>query len=304
MTKPPVDLGWLRLLVDIAQQGSLSGAARARGLSQPAVSYQIRQMEESFGVPLLHRRQRGVTLTAEGKRLLEIARRTVTEIDQLAEDLRTELRRPAIRLCTDYAFATLWLIPRMHAFRLLYPDFDIQIVSTQRLDTDWADGAEIAVAFGSRAQFGHSGRMIMPERVVPVCSQSFLQGEVPAETDPAVILAHAPLIHLDTALSSPWFDWAGYFSTVGIRRQSGPASGDVSFNNYAMVVQAALGGQGLAIGWLGLVDSMIASGMLVTAGPEVTDSDRGYFVLSARPRDRNIDRLTEWLTTEAGGAIA
>ncbi|MCJ8517933.1 putative choline sulfate-utilization transcription factor [Pseudorhizobium tarimense] len=296
MSNLPIDIGWLRLFVEIAREGSLSAAARLQGLSQPAVSYQIRQLEEAFGVSLLHRKHRGVGLTDEGKRLLDIASRAVADIDALAEDLRAEVKRPALRLCTDYAFATLWLIPRMHAFRLLYPDFDIQIVSTQRLETDWAEGAEIAVAFGSRAQFGHSGQMIMSERVVPVCSHSFFQGK---DDDPAQWLSLEPLIHLDTALASPWFDWASYLSAFGIRRSTEPASGDVSFNNYAMVVQAALGGQGLAIGWLGLVDSMLASGMLVTAGPELADEDRGYWVLPSASRDRNVDRLTEWLLAEA-----
>lgn len=295
MSNLPVDIGWMRLFVAIDREGSLSAAARAQGLSQPAVSYQIRQLEASFGRPLLHRQHRGVALTDEGRRLLAIAEKAMGDIDALADDLRAEVKRPALRLCTDYAFATLWLIPRMHTFRLLYPDFDIQIVSTQRLDADWAEEAEIAVAFGSRAQFGHAGEMIMPERVVPVCSQAFLQAEKP----PSAALARAPLIHLDTALTSPWFDWASYFAARSIRREAEPASGDVSFNNYAMVVQAALGGQGMALGWLGLVDSMIASGMLVTAGPEISDMDRGYWVLAPRSRDRNIDRLTDWLKAEA-----
>jgi DNA-binding transcriptional LysR family regulator len=183
----------------------------------------------------------------------------------------------------------------MHTFRLLYPDFDIQIVSTQRLDPDWAEEAEIAVAFGSRAQFGHAGEMIMPERVVPVCSQAFLQ----AEASTPRTLSQAPLIHLDTALNSPWFDWASYFAARTIRRETASVSGDVSFNNYAMVVQAALGGQGMALGWLGLVDSMISSGMLVTAGPELSDTDRGYWILAPRSQDRNIDRLTDLLKAEA-----
>ncbi|KEQ03538.1 choline sulfate utilization transcriptional regulator [Pseudorhizobium pelagicum] len=298
MSHLPVDIGWMRLFVEIAREGSLSAAARVQGLSQPAVSYQIRQLEASFGRPLLHRQHRGVSLTEEGKRLLAIAEKTVSDVDALAEDLRAEVKRPALRLCTDYAFATLWLIPRMHSFRQLYPDFDIQIVSTQRLESDWAEEAEIAVAFGSRAQFGHAGEMIMPERVVPVCSQAFLQ----AEETSLLSLSRAPLIHLDTALSSPWFDWASYFAAMEIRREAEPLGGDVSFNNYAMVVQAALGGQGMALGWLGLVDSMAASGMLVTAGPELSDMDRGYWVLAPRSQDRNIDRLTEWLKTEAAAS--
>lgn len=292
-----VDMGWLRLLVEITRHGSLSAAARRQGLSQPAVSYQIRQLEAAFGVSLLHRQHRGVALTEEGKRVFEIAAKAVSDIDDLAESFRADVQRPAIRLCTDYAFATHWLIPRMHAFRLLYPDFDIQIISTQRLAVDWTDDAEIAVAFGTRAEFGQSGAMIMPERVIPVCSQSFLDR---MKTNGSTsILAGAPLVHLDTALPSPWFDWKSYFSQAGIRRLAPPGGGDVSFNNYAMVVQAALGGQGLALGWLGLVDTLLASGMLIAAGPEVGATDRGYWMLGSKSRHPNASKLAEWLLAEA-----
>ncbi len=295
MTLTPVDLGWLRLFNEIARHGSLSATGRVLGLSQPAISYQIRQLEAAFGVPLLHRRHRGVALTREGKQLLDIVARSVSDIDALVDRLRQPVRRPSFRLSTDYAFATLWLIPRMQSIRALHPDIDIQIVSTQRLAPDWAEQAEIAVAFGSRTEFGQDGRMMMPERVVPVCAPALLERTGTGDT----LLATAPLVHLEALGASPWFDWPGYLSKAGIQRPVAAAGGDTSFNTYSMVVQAALGGQGLALGWLGLVDSQIATGLLAAAGPEITAEDRGYFLLSSST-DRNIRRLADWLLAEAG----
>ncbi len=293
--RAPVDLGWLRLLVAISRHGSLSAAARMHGVSQPAVSYQIRQLEAAFGVPLLVRQHRGVALTSEGQKILEVVERTVSEIDTLAGQFHARSKRPALRLCTDYAFAALWLIPRMHGFRLLYPDLDIQIVSTQRLEPDWSEGAEIAVAFGTKAQFSHSGRLLMPERVVPICSQALLE----RAGEQAVLLSTAPLVHLDTTVSSPWFNWLSYFEGTGIHHQRPSGSGDLSFNTYAMVVQAAVGGQGVALGWLGLIDPLLASGTLVRAGPELAAKDRGYWVITSRSPHPNGERLAEWLLAEA-----
>ncbi|MFN7026825.1 MAG: choline sulfate utilization transcriptional regulator [Pseudorhizobium sp.] len=293
--RAPVDVGWLRLLVEISRHGSLSAAARKHGVSQPAVSYQIRQLESAFGVPLFVRQHRGVALTSEGQKVLEVVERAVCEIDILAGQFHAQSKRPALRLCTDYAFAALWLIPRMHGFRLLYPDLDIQIVSTQRLEPDWSEAAEIAVAFGTKAQFSHSGRLLMPETVVPVCSQALLE----RVGDPAALLSTAPLVHLDTTISSPWFDWLSYFDGTGTRYRGASGSGDLSFNTYAMVVQAAVGGQGVALGWLGLVDTLLASGTLVRAGPELAAQDRGYWVVTSRSPDPNAQRLAEWLLAEA-----
>ncbi|MCP6329956.1 LysR family transcriptional regulator, partial [Klebsiella pneumoniae] len=91
-------------------------------LTQPAVSYQMRRLEEELGVALIRRKHRGIDLTAEGQRLFEIVSRNVDAIDLLAQQLRRTEERQTIRLHTDYAFSSLWLIPRMHGFRALNPD--------------------------------------------------------------------------------------------------------------------------------------------------------------------------------------
>ena len=71
------ELGWMRIFVEVARLGSLSAAAAVLGLTQPAVSYQIRRLEEQFGVSLLRRQHRGVELTAEGVRLFQVAAKAV-----------------------------------------------------------------------------------------------------------------------------------------------------------------------------------------------------------------------------------
>jgi DNA-binding transcriptional LysR family regulator len=154
MSEPQVDLAWMRLLVEVDRKGSLSAAAEALGLSQPAVSYQIRLLEQRFGLPLLQRLHRGVRFTEEGRRLLEIAERTVSDVDSLQRSLRTARRGPTVRLATDYAFSSLWLIPRMHVFRQSHPEIDLQIVATQRLGHHWREDADLAVAFGTGSEFG------------------------------------------------------------------------------------------------------------------------------------------------------
>ncbi|MBC7147961.1 MAG: LysR family transcriptional regulator [Rhizobium sp.] len=299
MTDAPVDLGWMRLLVEIGRRGSLSAAARARGLSQPAVSYQMRQLEQSFGVPLLRRLHRGVALTDEGRRVFDIAARTVAELDELERVIRAAGNRPVIRLCTDYAFSSLWLIPRMHAFRQSHPELDLQIVATQRLAPGWEEDSDIAVAFGSRGEFGQEGVLLMPERVLPICTPAFLAKHGPFDEPGA--LAGVPLIHLDAAGPSPWFEWTSYLAEVGTGRKADAMLGDMSFNTYAMVIQAALAGQGLALGWLGLVDQIIDSGMLCRAGAVLERKERGYWLLVSRTRRAGVEQLADWLVAEANG---
>ncbi|MBB4482354.1 choline sulfate utilization transcriptional regulator [Rhizobium etli] len=296
MSERPPELGWMRLFVEVARLGSFSAAATLLGLTQPAVSYQIRRLEQQFGVSLLRRQHRGVELTAEGERLLDIAARAVGDIDALARSFRLEAQRPVVRLRTDYAFSALWLIPRMDGFRLLHPETDIQIVATQRLAVGFRDEADVAVVFGTRAEFGAVGTLLLPERVLPVCTRGFLDRNGPFD-DPGQ-LAGARLIHLDAPLPSPWFDWRTYFGEFSVLRGAHADRGDISFNTYSLVVQAALSEQGVALGWMGLVDTLLSAGMLLEAGPSLGARDRGYWLVPPRSPNVHSERLSTWLSNE------
>ncbi|WP_434734402.1 LysR family transcriptional regulator (plasmid) [Rhizobium sp. YTUHZ044] len=296
MSERTPELGWMRLFVEVARLGSFSAAAALLGLSQPAVSYQIRRLEEQFGVSLLRRQHRGVELTAEGERLLEVAAKAVGDIDALARSFRVEAQRPVVRLRTDYAFSALWLIPRMDGFRLLHPETDMQIVATQRLAAGFRDEADVAVVFGTRAEFGAVGTLLLPERVVPVCTRGFLDRNGPFD-DPRQV-AKARLIHLDAPLPSPWFDWRGYFAELSVQRDINAGRGDISFNTYSLVIQAALSEQGVALGWIGLVDTLLSAHMLLQAGPQLEAADRGYWLVPPRSPNVLSEKLCTWLSDE------
>ncbi|MBB2833219.1 UNVERIFIED_ORG: putative choline sulfate-utilization transcription factor [Rhizobium esperanzae] len=298
MSDHPPELGWMRLFVEVARLGSFSAAATLLGLTQPAVSYQIRRLEQQFGASLLRRQHRGVELTAEGERLLEVAARAVGDIDALARSFRAEAQRPVVRLRTDYAFSALWLIPRMDGFRLLHPETDIQIVATQRLAAGFRDDADVAVVFGTRAEFNAVGTLLLPEKVVPVCTRGFLDRNGPFD-DPRQ-LAGARLIHLDAPLPSPWFDWRTYFAEFSMLRDAHAGRGDISFNTYSLVVQSALSEQGVALGWMGLVDTLLSAGMMLEAGPPLEAQDRGYWLVPPRSPNVHSERLSTWLSGEAG----
>jgi putative choline sulfate-utilization transcription factor len=299
MSEGSVDLSWLRLLLEISRRGSLSAAAKALGLTQPAVSYQVRLLEQSFGVPLFKRLHRGVSLTDEGRRLLAIAERTVQDVDALHRDIRQARRRPVIRVATDYAFSSLWLIPRMASFRREHPDVDLQIIASQRLSTNWREEADLAVAFGARSDFP-TATLLMPERVVPVCAPALLDRLVRNETP---LTSAVPLIHLEAEVGSPWLDWGSYLAVVAPRPTEDATPGDLRFNTYSMVVQAAMGGQGLALGWLGLIDPLLETGLLVVAGRMVDVADRGHRPIGESEEGGVVTQLGTWLQAEAATLV-
>lgn len=294
MSEPVIDLAWMRLLVEVGRKGSLSAAADALGFSQPAVSYQIRLLEQRFGLPILQRLHRGVRFTEEGQRLLAIAERTVMEVDALQRSLRAARRRPTVRLATDYAFSSLWLIPRMHAFRQSHPEIDLQIVATQRLGQHWREDADLAVAFGARSEFGPGATLLMPERVVPVCTPAFSHRLTDSAASP---IEQGPLIHLEAESVSPWLDWPTYLSSRQLPGSPQGSPGDLRFNTYALVVQAAMAGQGIALGWLGIIDHLLDANLLVMTGELVTVAERGYWLVPGRASEA-VQLLAGWLVEE------
>lgn len=297
MSERPLDLGWMRIFCEVVRRGSLTSAAENLGLTQPAVSYQIRKIEDELQTALLRRKHRGIELTADGKRLFEIVSNNVDAVDLFTQQLRRKSERPSIRVHTDYAFSSLWLIPRMHAFRAVDPDINIQIVATQNPLRQGKEDGDVMVIFGSRAEAGEGAVLLVSEKIAPVCAPAYLQ-KAGTETDPRA-LSHHKLIHLENTSPTQWFDWRTYFSHFGVERQAAMEQGDLTFNNYSMVVQAAVGEQGLAIGWAGLVDPLVDAGVLVIAGPALDAPDRGYWLVKPKRQDGPVRTLTSWLVGQA-----
>ena len=136
--------------------------------------------------------------------------------------------------------------------------------------------------------------LLLSEEVMPVCAPALL-GRMP--TEPRVEdLARSKLIHLDST-SASWFDWNDYFARLGHRRNVDELQGDISFNTYSLVIQAAIGEQGVALGWTGLVDDIISSGALVAVGPALEATDRGYWLLATKPSVA-ASSLVDWLLSQ------
>lgn len=291
MSDRPLDIGWLRIFEAAGRLGNLTRAAAELGLSQPSVSYQIQSLEAQVGAPLLRRLHRGTELTEEGRILFEAVSANVGRIDEAARRIRQRIRKPGVRLYTDFGFASFWLMPRVADFRLSHPGVEVHIVASQALESDLEAVADTGVMFGTAEDFGEGARLLMPERVVPVCSPRLLDRLGPM--DSAVKIAAAPLLHLDTAARPRWITWTSWLAEQGIAREPGQA--DLGLNTYSLVIQAAMAEQGVALGWIGLVDALLDSGTLVPVGPELKRPDWGYWLVPTRSESTATRALNDWL---------
>ena len=295
MPERRMDVGWMRIFEAVGRLGSITGAATELGLSQPAVSYRMRRIEEQVGTPLISRLHRGSRLTEAGETLFRAVHTGIERLDDAVSEIRARAASPVIRIFTDYGFATFWLMPRVADFRKLHPGIEVHVVASQGLDGALDGTADAAILFGRKTDFPDQARLLMQERVVPVCSPGFRARFGPFPD--AEALARQPLLHLDTAGRPRWFTWTSWLAAQGVARE--PAQGDLGLNTYGFVIQAATAEQGIALGWLGLVDAHLANGTLVAVGPEVRRDDCGYWLVVNRPENVQTKAMGDWLVGQS-----
>jgi DNA-binding transcriptional LysR family regulator len=108
-----------------------------------------------------------------------------------------------------------------------------------------------------------------------------------------------PLLQLEADHNARWFNWSRLFEALDI--QETPREPDLVFNNYTLLLQAAIAGQGVAIGWRPLVDSMLDSGLLLSLQEEAVSSHYGYHLILPRARKLSpiVQHFADWLRAQS-----
>ncbi len=281
---------------------SFTAAAKELGTSQPAVSQRIGLLEEDLGVPLFKREHRGVSLTADGVQLFTAVRESLGGIGEAAAKIRSRRTRQVLTVATDFGFATYWLMPRLAALRELVPNLDVRIVTTQSEFDIRGEPVDVAIAFGAGPWPGCSAARIFPEIVVPVCSPGFFTQH--GLGGHAADLAQLPLLHLESAGPLRWLGWENWFALQGLGTTG--ENRDLTLNNYPLVIQAAIAGQGIALGWVPLVDDLVRNGQLVPAFNTPARTANGYFLVEpqAQRSPEPVQRFRAWIAGECERALS
>ena len=279
-----------------ARLASFTAAARELGSTQPAVSQRIVQLEEDLGAPLFERGHRGVTLTPEGVLLYEAVRSGLDTIREATSEIRARRATGALTILTDAGFASYWLMPRLARLKASMPGVNVKIVTSQLGYDPHRDHADLAIAFGDGHWPPCTSTRLFAESVTPVCSPAF-RHQHPAVSVAADLTA-LPLLHVQPTEPERWLAWNTWFAANGL---SAPEdSQGMMFNSYSLVVQAALMGQGVALGWTPLTDELIAAGQLVRLLETPVTTERGYYLVCppARPAPAAVPLFRRWLFNE------
>lgn len=286
-------LDLIRGFVAVGRRMSITLAAQDLCLTQSAVSRQIHHLESHLGVKLLVRGHRSIGFTAEGERLFRSADAALQQLQDVLGDLQANAARRPVTLSASIGFIGLWLLPRLSRFQQLHPNVDFRVSANAALADLRHEGIDLAVRYTSAAKAPPGALRLVGEVVAPVAHPTLGIGTLDK-------LAELTLLEFD-APDYPWLQWQGWLEASG--RPEARPKGMLRFNQYDLVIQATLAGQGVALGRLELIRPLLDDGRLVLldAPREAGLTQHAHWLIQADEQPREAVRcVVDWLKSEAG----
>lgn len=282
---PP--LNSLRAFEAAARHLSFTRAAQELHVTQAAVSHQIKALEARLGMPLFLRRSRSLVLTEEGQAYFPHVQRAFTLLRDATARIALEESKGVFTLSTLSSFAARWLVPRLGSFVARHPAIDLRLATSQHL-TDFArEQVDAAIRYGSGTYPGLASTLLMTEELYPVCSPALLeQAPLRAPAD----LRHHTLLH-DHGVE----EWGQWFAAAGVSEIN--IEQGHWYRDSSLLLQAAIAGQGVALGRSVLAAEEIAAGRLVRPFDwSLPSTNAYYFVCPEGSTERaKVVAFREWL---------
>ena len=247
---PP--LAALRAFAAFAEKDTLVGAGDTLGVSHAAVSQQIRSLEDHLGVPLVDRTGRKLELTEAGAALAQACSEGFGNIARTVEDITGVSDARAVHVSTTPTFAASWLMPRLPAFQADYPGIKLLIDPTPKLADLSPGGIDLAIRYGVGPWGNYTCQMLVESPIVVVAAPTLIAGR--PVNSPADLACLPWLEELGTTESTTWLH------NHGVEQGAVGAYMQMPGN---LVLDAARGGQGIAVTVRAFVEADIAEGRLV-----------------------------------------
>lgn len=280
-----------------ARLESFTRAAEELHLTQAAVSRQIRALEQDLGCRLFERRNRAVHLTEAGRELARVVSGALEGIAAQAGHLRGVRRTGEVVLFSELCEALYWVMPRLSQFHQTHPGIEVRVSASTRPLTEATEHFDLALQTSGRASGSAPLAFTASDEVFPACSPGYLEGRRP----PLALsrLAEERLLH-HQAYPQDWLEWDDWLARLGLPLRVG-SQGTV-FDSYPIMIQAAIEGHGIAIGWRRTTENLLQSGALVRPYRESVSLPEGLSVYrrQAGPSRLEVDALLGWLREELG----
>lgn len=283
-------LNALRCFEAAARSGSFSRAAEELNVTQSAVSHQVRQLEQWFGLSLFDRMGRQTIPTPKGQELARSLAEAFDIMGAACRRLSQSETGPALTIAALPSIATIWLIPRLSQFFADHPEISVKVIyafTGQKIDFGETD---IAILWGPGEWEGCRSTRLLAGNTVAVCNAIYLEKEGPF-TEPQMILGK-PLLHDTDRL-----DWQNWMRHAGLKH-AGPSPGPI-FQDFNLLRAAALAGQGIALCPRSLIADDLESGRLVQLFDTAIKLDYAYCIIEPADgsgrRSEAITQFKDWV---------
>jgi len=299
MSLPP--LRSLRVLEAVIRLGGVGRAAAELGVSQPAVSQQLRLIEDYFGRPLIKRTASGISIDEDVELFGGRLQRAFAEIRRAADAFQDQADAAANRLTISLlaSFAQRWLIPRLAGFQSARPEIDIRLMTTSTPSDLGRRDADLSIRCGDGVWNGHNSRFLIENRIFPIASPAYLAANPLQGLED---LRKAVLIQVESPpRNQDWELWLADAGLAGLQPKSWQ-----TYANSTHALEAAAAGLGVAMGHTPFVVDSLSSGRLIKPFDlQRPDDDGDYFLVHRRGREipRRISLFCDWLTLNSARTI-
>ena len=292
---PPLNA--LRAFEAAARHLNFSRAADELSVTPGAVSQQIQNLEDFVGVALFKRTPKGLLLTDPAQIALPALREAFDRLAEAASMLTAAVDGRRLTVSMAPSFAAKWLVPRLGRFESLHPMVDVWVSAGMEL-VDFGSGEiDVAIRYGAGRYPGLEVTRLMQETVIAVASPDLIERQPLVDL---ADLANHVLLHdgsPDADESCP--DWSMWLTARGVRGVDGTRG--PRFNQSSLVIEAAVGGRGVALAKRALAQADLDAGRLVAPFQIATAVDFAYYVVHPKAKGRlpQVKAFVAWLTAEA-----
>ncbi|MCK6191093.1 LysR substrate-binding domain-containing protein [Pseudomonas sp. EYE_354] len=271
----------LRAFEAVARHLSFIKAAHELSVTQSALSHQVHKLEAFLGKPLFIRRTRAIDLTADGQQYYAHIRPALDAIAAATREQRVAPSATVLRIGLLASFAALWLAPRLAGFLERHPHIQVELLPAIPLANVAAAEVDLAIRYGKGDWPDVQATRLMAEVISPVCSPAFKAGQ----------RHNAPLLMATSHRPFEWTDWSRHYH---VNLEHHPR---VMLHDYNIVVEAAVAGQGIAMGRRRLIERRLQDGSLVEAFDwPPYHSDIGYWLITPNgPASEAAECFGQWL---------
>jgi LysR family glycine cleavage system transcriptional activator len=280
MTRHLPPLNWFRVFEAAARHQKFTAAADELGMTQSAVSQQIRALEERLATQLFLRQPRGLLLTDAGRKLLPKVGSSIENLKDATDMFDIGPSTGNLTVAASVSIAQWVIAPHLAEFSKSNPHLKTRILGTIWADDFKASIADVEVRFGAASNVGHNAKRLMPDALIAVCAP---------KTDPWDML---PLIEA-VGTTEGWKDWRGQSGTALSTEPT------IFVDSYGVALSMAVNGVGIALVSSLLAKPLIAEGRLVQIDPTEISSSEGYF-LAVRQENTHACDFADWLIGKLG----